>query len=314
MSGFQGGNGGNGGNRGGREATPFMKMISNDYKIYELKGKAFYASFITPSTQADGYQEYSLDLVFDVNENAQVVQQINGLVKQALAQFYPRVPEPLIKLPIVDNRIPRVDGKDHPAFKANKFSCRPHTKVERNPKVIVKDDTDPRGYRDFSPLQDSHKIYDGMDVWVSVKIGAIEGASGKYGATMYLNGVVVLGTGDRVEMRSGDSVENIFGNFLGMTAGGNFQGNGYANQNGGQNFQQNSQNYGNQGQQNYGQNMNGQNNMQGNGYNNQGQQQYGNQGGQQYGNQGGQQYGNQGGQQYGNQGNFGQNNNGGSLV
>ena len=97
MSGFQGGNGGNGGNRGGREATPFMKMISNDYKIYELKGKAFYASFITLSTQADGYQEYSLDLVFDVNENAQVVQQINGLVKQALAQFYPRVPEPLIK-------------------------------------------------------------------------------------------------------------------------------------------------------------------------------------------------------------------------
>lgn len=204
---------------GARQATPFMQEISNNYKVYELKGKMFYPSIITPSTQSDGYQEFSLDLVFDVHENAQVVAQLNGLVTNTINKYYPQVPDVLRKLPIVDHRIPRYDGKNHPAHKAGKFSTRPHTKVERAPRIIVADPTDPRGYRDFSPLQDSHKVYDGADCWVSVKMGAVEGASGKYGATIYLNGVCLLGTGDKVEMRSGESVEDIFTGFLGQTAG-----------------------------------------------------------------------------------------------
>jgi len=291
---------------GARQATPFMQEISNNYKVYELKGKMFYPSIITPSTQSDGYQEFSLDLVFDVHENAQVVAQLNGLVTNTINKYYPQVPDVLRKLPIVDHRIPRYDGKNHPAHKAGKFSTRPHTKVERAPRIIVADPNDPRGYRDFSPLQDSHKVYDGADCWVSVKMGAVEGASGKYGATIYLNGVCLLGTGDKVEMRSGESVEDIFTGFLGQTAGrpaqapqGNYgqpnQGQQYmGNQQG--NFQNTQPNYSNQGQPN-GQNMNGQYNTNVNGQPNQGQQQYGQP--------------NQG--QYGN-GGYGQNNNGGGLV
>jgi hypothetical protein len=204
---------------GARQATPFMQEISNNYKVYELKGKMFYPSIITPSTQSDGYQEFSLDLVFDIHENAQVVAQLNGLVTNTINKYYPQVPDVLRKLPIVDHRIARYDGKQHPSHKAGKFSTRPHTKVERAPRIIVADASDPRGYRDFTPLQDSHKVYDGADCWVSVKMGAVEGASGKYGATIYLNGVCLLGTGDKVEMRSGESVEDIFTNFLGKTSG-----------------------------------------------------------------------------------------------
>jgi len=238
---------------GARQATPFMQMISNNYKVYELKGKMFYPSLITPSTQSDGYQEFSVDIVFDVNENAAVVAQINGLVTQAINTHHPQVHEVLRRLPITDHRITRLDGKSHPAHKIGKFSLRPHTKVERKPRIIVADASDPRGYRDFNPM-DADKVYDGADCWVSVKLGAMEGASGKYGATVYLNGVVLLGTGDRVEMRSGESVEDIFTGFLGKTAPqGQAPQQGYGQAPQQQGYQQPQGGYGQAPQQNYGQ-------------------------------------------------------------
>lgn len=267
-----------------RQATEFMKMISNEYKVYELKGRMYYPALINPKTQDDGYQEFVVDITFDVHENAQVVAAVNGLVQQALKRFYPTVPDALIRLPVVDNRIARYDGKQHAAWKEGKFSVKAHTKAERVPKIIVADNTDPRGYRDFSPM-DAQKIYNGADCWLSFKMGALENASGKFGATVYLNGICLLGTGEKVEMRSGDSVEDIFSGFLNKTSGGNQnaqqnynpnQGQGQQN-NGQGNYQQNNNYQNSQGQQNYQQNNGG--------YNpNQGQQNnYGGQGnGQQY--------------------------------
>ena len=133
-------------NNGGgqkRQATPFMTEISNGYKIYNLKGKMYYPAILTPARQKDGYEQFEVDVVFDVNENVNVVNEINGLVKAALSRHYPRIHESIIKMPIVDHRIPRLDGKDHPAHKAGKFSLRPHTNLARPPRVVVADPSSP---------------------------------------------------------------------------------------------------------------------------------------------------------------------------
>lgn len=313
----------NGNGSGQKKAKSDFVVACNGVKM-ALKGRLARPHIIsTFDYQNKGFPKHSTYLIVDPND-PKVIQMANAFraIKQ---QFFPNMPDLLWSNPIKDARTPfKPDGSEWQDWQKGNVFIAVSTGADYPPTALVKDPSAPKGYREATVLDEKKFYYDGADAVVEFAAGGMEGNT--KGINLYFNGILGLGTGERIVIASSGSfnAEEAFGEFLGATAGGmnnmgnqNFNGQGQ-NMNNGQTNNQQQQQY----------NQNG-NNMGNGGYQNQQQnaQNWNGNSSQQQNNSGGQQMnaGGNGGYQGQNQntnhgGNYNQNNNGqygnggGSLV
>jgi len=264
---------------GQKKAKSDFVVACNSIK-FAIKGRLARAHIIsTFDYQNKGFPKHSTYLIVDPNDPK--VQQLAQAFRNIKQQFYPQMPDLLWSNPIKDGRTPtRPDGEQWQDWQKGNVFIGMSTGVQFPPTALVKDINSPKGYREANVLDEKNFYYDGAEAVVEFAAGGMEGNT--KGINLFFNGILGLGTGDRIVIASSGSfnAEEAFGEFLGATASGgaltgNLQGqanvqNQNFNQNNGQNFngnngQQNNQNYQQQNGQNFNQNQNG--NMNGNGQN-----------------------------------------------
>jgi hypothetical protein len=306
-------NGQNNQGNGQKKAKSDFVVACNGVKL-AIKGRLARAHIVsTFDYQNKGFPKHSTYLIVDPNDPK--VRQLAQACQNIKQQFFPNMPDLLWSNPIKDARTQfKPDGSEWQDWQKGNVFIAVSTGAQFPPTALIKDVNAPKGYREANVLDEKNFYYDGADAVVEFAAGGMEGNN--KGINLYFNGIIALGTGDRIVIASSGSfnADEAFAEFLGGTAGGNNNSN---QNNNGQNNQNHSNGYqgnGNQGYQGNGQQNQGANSgMNGNGQQNHGNQTQGyHQGGNGQNAQNGASHSNQN-QNYNNNQNY-QNNNGGSLV
>lgn len=315
----------NGGNGQKKSKSDFV-VACNGVKL-AIKGKLARAHIISSfDYQNKGFPKHSTYLIVDPNDPK--VQQLANACRSIKQQFFPNMPDVLWGSPIKDGRTPfKPDGSEWQDWQKGNVFIAVSTGVQYPPTALVKDSQSPKGYREANVLDEKNFYYDGAEAVVEFAAGGMEGNN--KGINLYFNGILGLGTGERIVIASSGSfnADEAFADFLKGTAGGadmgagqNYNGNGQNNNyqgNGNQNNQGNGQHYQNQNhsyQGNGNQNQNANSGMNGNGQQHHGNQTQGfNQGGNGQNAQNNASHSNNG-QNYNNNQNYNGNGGGGSLV
>lgn len=265
------------------QGTTGQKKAKSDFVVacngvkFALKGRLARPHIIsTFDYQNKGFPKHSTYLIVDPNDPK--VQQMANAFRAIKQQFYPNMPDLLWSNPIKDGRNPtRPDGEQWQDWQKGNVFIAVSTGVQYPPTALVKDTQSPKGYREANILDEKNFFYDGADAVVEFAAGGMEGNT--KGINLYFNGILGLGTGERIVISSSGSfnADEAFAEFLGGTAGGNNHMNqnaGNLNTNAGGTSYQNNQQQQHQGnpQQNYTAQNQNMNNGQNQNFNNNGQQ------------------------------------------
>lgn len=205
----------NAGTPGKRQANR-VTLALNGFRI-SLKARLFFPHIFQPKQEPNRNPKYSCMVMWPINDpiNAQAVQMLEAKLAEIKQTFHPHINEILWANPLKDfYKTQRQDGKPWSDLYRDMKWINCSNSVKFAPDIRVKN---PDGTMRKATVADEMLAYDGADVLVSLSFYGLDGENnGKYGVSANFDVVILLGTGERVQVSTGVDINQAFGQFASM--------------------------------------------------------------------------------------------------
>lgn len=202
-----------------RQKNPVTQFVEG--KKFQFKGMLLFPHLLAPKADTrNGKLKFSCQFAFDPNANAQATQMFEEMLRQVKQQFHSTIPDHAWVNPLKDyNTYKRMDGKPHPQYLAGKKWFNASNTDKWAPQVMIVDQSSPNGMRPATQMDAIH-LFSGQEAVISISCFGLHGENAKYGVSLNIDAVLIIGGGTKVVTEQGVDVNQAFSQFLGQMGGG----------------------------------------------------------------------------------------------